>query len=103
MTPEQQAARRSTGSSPACGLAIQDYNRVDPSAALGIALGEAPMKSSFADYLLIADRRPAARDAQLELKRVTEQAIDTVTEDLVTSWLRRRCNGHTPRSSCARS
>jgi type I restriction enzyme R subunit len=38
---------------------VQDYRRYDPSAAAGIALREAPMKAGFADYLLIANRRPA--------------------------------------------
>ena len=78
MTPEQQARQQIDALLTAGGWVIQDYNRVDPSAAFGIALREAPMRSGFADYLLIAGRRPVgiieAKKAGTHLSGVADQS-----------------------------
>ncbi|MGH7788040.1 MAG: DEAD/DEAH box helicase family protein [Candidatus Binatia bacterium] len=58
MTPEQLARQQIDAQLTACGWAIQDHNRVDLSAARGIALREARLTGGFADYFLIVDRRP---------------------------------------------
>ncbi|NNN06745.1 MAG: DEAD/DEAH box helicase family protein [Elusimicrobia bacterium] len=58
LTPEQQARQQIDAMLGASGWAIQDYSRFNPSAARGIALREAPLKSGRCDYLLIVDRKP---------------------------------------------
>lgn len=78
MTPEQKARQQIDALLEACGWAVQDYRRYDPHASRGIALRDAPMKAGFADYLLIADRRPLgvieAKKAGTHLSGVVEQS-----------------------------
>ena len=40
------------------GWAVQDYKELNLSASLGVAVREFPLKSGFADYMLLVDRRP---------------------------------------------
>ncbi|HVC09521.1 MAG TPA: type I restriction-modification enzyme R subunit C-terminal domain-containing protein [Elusimicrobiota bacterium] len=42
----------------AAGWVIQDYKKLNPGAARGIALREVPLKSGRCDYLLMVDRKP---------------------------------------------
>ncbi|MBX3025799.1 DEAD/DEAH box helicase family protein [bacterium] len=78
MTPEQEARQQIDALLEACGWAVQDYRRYDPSQGPGVALREAPMKAGFADYLLIANRRPVgiieAKKPGTHLSGVVEQS-----------------------------
>jgi type I restriction enzyme R subunit len=56
--PEQQARQTIDAMLAAAGWAVQDYKAFDPSASLGIALREVPLKSGRCDYLLLVNRRP---------------------------------------------
>lgn len=56
-TPEQLARQQIDSQLVACGWVVQDYRAVDFSAARGIALREAPLKSGTCDYLLLVDRK----------------------------------------------
>src|SRR3954469_8339534 len=57
-TPEQLAREKIDAQLVACGWAIQRYKDYDPSASLGIALTEVPVKVGSADYLLMVYRKP---------------------------------------------
>jgi type I restriction enzyme R subunit len=57
MTPEENARERIDAMLVASGWAVQDYKQFNPSAARGIALREAPLKSGTCDYLLLVDRK----------------------------------------------
>jgi type I restriction enzyme R subunit len=78
LTPEQQARQQIDAMLIASGWAIQDYNRFNPSAARGIALREAPLKSGRCDYLLLVDRKPLgvieAKKKGTTLSTVAEQS-----------------------------
>lgn len=56
--PEQQARQTIDAMQAAAGWAVQDYKAFDPSASLGIALREVPLKSGRCDYLLLVNRKP---------------------------------------------
>lgn len=56
--PEQQARQTIDAMLAAAGWAVQDYKAFDPSASIGIALREVPLKSGRCDYLLLATRKP---------------------------------------------
>ena len=57
MTPEEQARQQIDAMLVASGWVVQDYKQFNPSAARGIALREAPLKSGTCDYLLLVDRK----------------------------------------------
>ncbi|MDB9323585.1 MULTISPECIES: DEAD/DEAH box helicase family protein [Cyanophyceae] len=59
MTPEEQARVKIDQLLTAAGWIIQDHTQINLSAALGIAVREYPLKSGFADYLLIINRKAA--------------------------------------------
>lgn len=52
MTPEQQARQQIDQQLEACGWQVQDYAKLNLSAAGGIAVREFPLKTGAADYLL---------------------------------------------------
>ena len=57
MNPEQQAREQIDHALKECGWAVQDYKAFDPSAAVGIALREVPLKLGRCDYLLMVCRQ----------------------------------------------
>jgi type I restriction enzyme R subunit len=57
MKPEEQARQKIDQLLTAAGWVIQDYEQVNLSAGLGIAVREYPLKSGFADYLLFINRK----------------------------------------------
>ena len=67
MTPEEQARVKIDQLLTDAGWIIQDYKQINLSAALGIAVREYPLKSGFADYLLIINRKAAG---VIEAKKV---------------------------------
>lgn len=67
MTPEEQARFKIDQLLTDAGWIIQDYKQINLSAALGIAVREYPLKSGFADYLLIINRKAAG---VIEAKKV---------------------------------
>ena len=50
--PEKLARKQIDDQLAASGWAVQDYKQFDPSSGRGIALREAPLKSSPRDYLI---------------------------------------------------
>ncbi len=56
-TPEQLARQNIDVMLKASGWAVQDYKAFDPSASLGVALREVPLKSGRCDYLLLVNCR----------------------------------------------
>ena len=58
MTSEDKAREQIDEHLTACGWTVQDYQKLDRSAAQGIALREVPVKSGRCDYLLLVDRKP---------------------------------------------
>ncbi len=78
LTPEQLARQQIDALLTAAGWAVQDYAAYNPSAALGIALREVPLKSGRCDYLLIVNRQPfgviEAKRAGTLLVGVAEQS-----------------------------
>ncbi len=57
MKPEAQARQKIDQLLTNAGWQIQDYEQINLSAALGIAVREYPLKSGFADYLLFINRK----------------------------------------------
>ncbi len=57
-TPEELARQTIDKMLTAAGWVIQDYKKLDLSAARGIAVREVPLKSGRCDYLLLIDRKP---------------------------------------------
>jgi len=55
MTPEQQARQRIDRQLEQCGWQVQNYQDMNISAGLGVAIREFPLATGFADYLLYAD------------------------------------------------
>lgn len=55
MTPEQKARQIIDRQLAQAGWEVQDYGRMNISAALGVAVREFPLKTGFADYMLYAD------------------------------------------------
>lgn len=53
--PEQQARKKIDRQLALCGWVVQDFDEMNISAALGVAIREFPLKTGFADYLLYAD------------------------------------------------
>lgn len=57
MKPEELARKKIDELLEAAGWKVQSVKDLNPSASLGIAIREFPLKSGFADYLLMADRK----------------------------------------------
>ena len=79
MTPEEQARVKIDQLLTDAGWIIQDYKQINLSAALGIAVREYPLKSGFADYLLIINRKAAG---VIEAKKVgtTLSGVETQSD-----------------------
>ena len=58
LTPEQKARQEIDDLLTAAGWAVQPRDRVNLSAARGVAVAEFPLETGFADYLLFVDKRP---------------------------------------------
>lgn len=76
--PEQQARANIDRMLQDAGWAVQDYKAFDPSASIGIALREVPLKSGRCDYLLLVNRKPLgvveAKKEGVTLSTVAEQS-----------------------------
>ena len=76
--PEQQARANIDAMLAAAGWAVQDYKAFNPSASIGIALCEVPLKSGRCDYLLLVNRKPVgvveAKKEGVTLSTVAEQS-----------------------------
>ncbi|MDR1012228.1 MAG: DEAD/DEAH box helicase family protein, partial [Opitutaceae bacterium] len=66
-TPEQQARQQIDAMLEASGWIVQDYKKLNPSVAQGIAIREVSLKTGPCDYLLLVDRKPVGI---IEAKRV---------------------------------
>ena len=58
LTPEQQARENIDKQLLLSGWLVQDFKELNPSASLGVAVGEYPTESGSADYILFVDRKP---------------------------------------------
>lgn len=58
MKPEEKARKVIDHLLGEAGWEVQDYEKLNLGASLGVAVREFPLKSGFADYLLFVDRRP---------------------------------------------
>ena len=58
LTPEQQARANIDKQLEQSGWLVQDFKELNPSASLGVAVGEYPTESGSADYILFVDRKP---------------------------------------------
>ena len=78
LNPEQLARHSIDKMLEASGWAVQDYKAFDPSASMGIALREVPLKSGRCDYLLLVNRKPVgvveAKKVGVTLSTVAEQS-----------------------------
>jgi len=72
LTPEQAARVEIDRLLEAAGWAVQDREKLDLSAARGIAVREFHVKTGFADYLLYGDRRVLGT---IEAKKVGEPLL----------------------------
>jgi type I restriction enzyme R subunit len=76
--PEQQARQTIDAMLASAGWPVQDYQAFDPSASLGIALREVPLKSGRCDYLLLVNRKPVgvveAKKEGVTLSTVADQS-----------------------------
>ena len=58
MKPEQEARRDIDRQLQAAGWTVQARDAANLGAARGVAVGEFPLTTGFADYMLFVDRRP---------------------------------------------
>ncbi len=58
MKPEQKARQQIDDQLQAAGWTVQSRDAVNLGAARGVAVGEFPLTTGFADYMLFVDRRP---------------------------------------------
>ena len=58
LTPEQKARQEIDRLLRAAGWTVQARERINLSAARGVAVAEFPLQTGFADYMLFLDRRP---------------------------------------------
>jgi len=58
MKPEEKARKVIDELLEGAGWSVQDYERLNLGASLGVAVREFPLKSGFADYMLFVDRCP---------------------------------------------
>lgn len=79
MTPEEQARLKIDQLLTDAGWIIQDYKQINLGASLGIAVREYPLKSGYADYLLIINRKAAG---VIEAKKVgtTLSGVETQSD-----------------------
>lgn len=79
MTPEEQARLNIDQLLTDAGWTIQDYKQINLGAAVGIAVREYPLKSGYADYLLIINRKAAG---VIEAKKVgvTLSGVETQSD-----------------------
>ena len=94
MTPEQKAREQIDKLLRACGREVQDSKAFNPSAALGIALREVPVKAGRCDYLLLVGRNPLgvseAKKEGTTLSAVADQSSyygDNLPDFLKTSGI----------------
>ena len=55
LTPEQESRKLIDQQLEASGWMVQDFDEMNISAGLGVAVREFPLKTGYADYLLYAD------------------------------------------------
>lgn len=76
-TPEEQARQEIDRKLEACGWLVQDYKSMRITAGPGVAVREFPLKTGYADYLLLLDcKRVGVIEAKKEsvlLSSVAEQ------------------------------
>ena len=58
MKPEQRARRKIDEQLQAAGWVVQSRDEANLGAARGVAVGEFPLTTGFADYMLFVDKRP---------------------------------------------
>ena len=58
MKPEQKARQQIDDQLQAAGWTVQSRDAANLGAARGVAVGEFPLTTGFADYMLFIDRRP---------------------------------------------
>jgi type I restriction enzyme, R subunit len=77
-TPEELARQQIDALLIQCGWVIQDYKKLNLSAARGIAIREVRLVQGRCDYLLLVDRNPVAvieaKKAGVKLSAVAEQS-----------------------------
>jgi type I restriction enzyme R subunit len=77
-TPEELARKEIDALLNECGWLIQDYKKLDLSAARGVAIREVRLREGRCDYLLLIDRKPAgiieAKKAGVTLSTVADQS-----------------------------
>ncbi len=78
MEPEKRARKLIDIQLEKAGWKVQNYKEINPSAGLGIAVREFPLKSGYADYLLFINRQAIgvveAKKAGVTLSGVAEQS-----------------------------
>ena len=57
MKPEEKARQKIDRLLEAAGWAVQNFKDLNLGASLGVAVRDFPLKSGFADYLLLVDRK----------------------------------------------
>jgi type I restriction enzyme, R subunit len=97
-TPEELARQKIDASLEECGWRIQDYKKLDLSAARGIAIREVRLKEGRCDYLLLIDRKPVgiieAKKAGVTLSTVAFQSGQYAKN--LPDFLRGPLTGHLP-------
>jgi hypothetical protein len=78
--PEERARRKIDEQLTACGWAVQDREDANLNADLGVAVGEFPLSSGLADYMLFVEGRPIG---VVEAKKAgtTLTGVEVQTED----------------------
>lgn len=88
LSPEQIARQKIDKRLEKAGWVVQDYNRINFSAASGIAVREYPTNSGPADYMLLVDKKPvgvieAKRNEEgHRISKVEEQSTRYATSEL---------------------
>jgi hypothetical protein len=80
LAPEQEARQQIDKMLEAAGWEVQSYQRMNRTAALGVAVCEFPLTTGWVDYMLVADGRPIgvveAKAVGMPLSGVEPQAMD---------------------------
>ncbi|MFO7847187.1 MAG: DEAD/DEAH box helicase family protein, partial [Balneolaceae bacterium] len=88
LSPEQIARKEIDKKLEKAGWVVQDYNRINFSAANGIAVREYPTNSGPVDYMLVVDKKPlgvieAKRDEEgHRISKVEEQSTRYASSEL---------------------
>ena len=86
MTPEQLARENIDRQLVQSGWQVQDYKKLNPSAASGIAVREYPTESGSADYILFINREPVgvieAKKEGQTLSHVHDQTVRYASDEL---------------------